>query len=345
MGAGAVSGLAGPLRGTAVLTLAIDVLLFAWCTAVVNVTARPSGMRVVLACWSWSGICWAVVCIISWAAHITALEGLVTADGNRVLFTFGDPNYASTYWVTTIFVIYASRTPASRWLRWVGYAVLVWALALSESNGGMLSLVVGVAFLALVGLHARWGWPGVGAAAAALALCVGGFFATVPLPAIQQWAVNSGQAQLVNSIGRSGQSIAERQQLIEETFQLYNRGSGVLGWGPASTRPLLAELQYPYSNEAHDDYLAGLVERGPVGAFGVVLLFGSAFLWAVPLVRRRLSAGFAVVVPRPAGLFAGLLALILNAFYEEILHFRFLWALFAIVAVLGKDAWGAERPR
>ena len=42
-------------------------------------------------------------------------------------------------------------------------------------------------------------------------------------------------------------------------------------------------------------------------------------------------------------LVAGLLALGVIAFYEEVLHFRFLWALFAIVAVLGKDARALRR--
>ena len=27
------------------------------------------------------------------------------------MFTFGDPNYASWYWDSTIFVLFASRTP------------------------------------------------------------------------------------------------------------------------------------------------------------------------------------------------------------------------------------------
>src|SRR5215470_12674045 len=196
----------------------------------------------------------------------------------------------------------------------------------------MLSLAADIAFVVLVKLHARRGWPAVGAAVTALALCVTGLFIAVPLPKIQQWALNSGQPQLVNSTGRSAQSLYERRQLYRETIQLDERSKGLLGWGPATTKPLLADLQYPYSNEAHSDFLAGLVERGPLGALGVVLLFGSAFLRAAPIVRHRLSAGFAAAVPRPIGLVAGLLTLSLNSFYEEILHFRFLWALLAIVA-------------
>jgi hypothetical protein len=336
--AGAASGLVGSLPNLALVTLAVDVLLFAWCTTVVNVLSSPRAMRWALAAWSWSGIFWAGVVIVAWLGHITALEGLQAAEGNRVLFTFGDPNYASTYWDATIFVVYAARTPSSRWMRITGYVMLTWALALTESNGGALALGIGIFFLLLVKSYRKRGW--IGSAATALVIClgVGGFFTAFPLNSIRQWAASSNQPLLVNSIGRSAQSSAERGELITETRQLYEQSDGIVGLGPASTKPLLTTLLYPYANEAHDDYLAALVERGPVGLLGLLLLVGSAISRAAPIVRRPLSARYAAVVPVPAGLVAALLTLSVNSFYEEILHFRFLWALLGIVAVLGKDA-------
>jgi hypothetical protein len=336
--AGAASGLVGSLPNLSLVTLAVDILLFAWCTTVVNVLSSPRAMRCALVAWSWSGIFWAGVVIVASLGHITALEGLQAAEGNRVLFTFGDPNYASTYWDATIFVVYAARTPSSRWMRIVGYVMLAWALALTESNGGALALGVGIFFLLLVKSYRKRGW--IGSAATALAIClgVGAFFTLFPLNSIRQWAASSNQPLLVNSIGRSAQSSAERGELVTETRQLYEQSDGIVGLGPASTKPLLTTQLYPYANEAHDDYLAALVERGPVGLLGLLLLVGSAVSRAAPIVRRPLSARYAAVVPIPAGLVAALLTLGVNSFYEEILHFRFLWALLGIVAVLGKDA-------
>ncbi|MGD0045152.1 MAG: hypothetical protein ABSE84_32920, partial [Isosphaeraceae bacterium] len=115
--AGAASGLVGSLPGLALSTLGTDLLLFAWCTAIVNVLSSPRAMRYALAAWSWAGIFWATVVVVAWLGHVTSLEGLTPADGNRVLFTFGDPNYAATYWVVTIFVVYASGVPTARWMR------------------------------------------------------------------------------------------------------------------------------------------------------------------------------------------------------------------------------------
>lgn len=344
--AGAASGLVSSLPGLALTTVAIDVLLFAWCVAVVNVLSAPRAMRYAVAAWSWSGIAWAAVAIIAWLGHISAIEGVTAAEGNRVMFTFADPNYASWYWGSTILVSYAARTPARRWIRVTGYLLLLWALILTESNGGILALGAGVTFLLLIRGYRRHGLAGVVATGLTIGLAVTAFFTALPLNDVRQWAANSNQPLLVNSIGRSAQSSSERSQLIAESIQLYDRSDGVLGVGPASTKPLAGTLLYPYANEAHDDYLAALSERGVLGLFAFVLLAASAAARASPVVRRKLSAPFAAAVPRPAGIVAALITVSLNSFYEEVQHFRVLWLLLAIVAVLGRDAIraGARAP-
>ena len=74
--AGAASGLVSPLPTTALVTVAIDILLFAWCTTAVNVLAGPRAMRYALVAWSWSGIVWAAIFVAAWLGHVTPLEGL-----------------------------------------------------------------------------------------------------------------------------------------------------------------------------------------------------------------------------------------------------------------------------
>ncbi len=341
--AGAASGLVSTLPTTALLTLLIDILLFAWCTTITNVLSGPRAMRIALKAWSWSGIFWAGVVIMAWLGHVTALEGLTAAEGNRVMFTFGDPNYASWYWDSTIFVLYASRTPGRRWMRCLGYILLLWALVLSESNGGVLALGLGISFLFMVKHYRRHGWAGVLATGLVVGLAVGAFFTVLPLNSIRQWALTSGQPLLVNSIGRSGQSSNERGLLIQETIELYQQSHGVTGLGPASTKPLLTTGLYPYANEAHNDWLAALDERGVLGLGALLLLAGCIIIRAGPVLRRQLSAPMAAAVPAPAGLVAALLAISVNSFYEEVLHFRPLWMLFGISAVLGRDALRAHQ--
>jgi lipopolysaccharide/colanic/teichoic acid biosynthesis glycosyltransferase len=339
IGAGLASGLVSPLPTTALTSVMIDMLLFAWCIAVVNVVSGPRAMRYALVAWSWSGIVWAALFVAAWAGHLTPLEGINPAEGNRLAFTFGDPNYASWYWDATIFVVFAARAPGNRWLRLVGYVVLLWALVLTESNGGALALGAGVVFLLMVRHYRRFGWPGAIAALLVAALAGGAFATAVPVSSIRHWATYSNQPLLVNSIGRSGQSSSERSQLTQEVSSLYQRGHGVLGLGPMSTKQLLADWYYPYSNEAHNDWLAALSERGVLGLFALLLLVGCVISRAGPLLRRPLPAPMAAAVPAPAGIVAALLAVSVNSFFEEVLHFRTLWLLLAITAVLGREAW------
>lgn len=341
--AGAASGLVSPLPTTALTSVAIDILLFAWCTTVVNVVSTPRAMRCALVAWSWSGICWAALFIAAWAAHLTPLEGINPAEGNRLAFTFGDPNYASWYWDATIFVIFAARAPRRRWMRLLGYGFLLWALALTESNGGVLALGVGVLFLLTLRYYRRHGWAGAIATVLVACLAVGTFFITTPLSSIRQWALNSNQALLVNSIGRSAQSSGERSQLTQQSIELYQRSDGVLGLGPMSTKQLLADWYFPYSNEAHSDWLAALSERGVLGLLALLLLAGCVASRAGPLLRRPLPAPMASAVAAPAGIVAGVLAIGVNSFFEEVLHFRPLWLLFGVSAVLGREAWQQHR--
>jgi hypothetical protein len=69
----------------------------------------------------------------------------------------------------------------------------------------------------------------------------------------------------------------------------------------------------------------------------VLLLAGLAAARAGPILRGNVAPQYAATVPVPVGLLAALLVMAVNSFYEEILHFRFLWALLGIVAILGAD--------
>jgi lipopolysaccharide/colanic/teichoic acid biosynthesis glycosyltransferase/O-antigen/teichoic acid export membrane protein len=337
--AGAASGLVSPLPGTALSSLMTDLLLFAWCTTVVNVLSGPRVMRYALVAWSWSGIFWAALFVAAWAGHVTPLEGGSPALGNRLAFTFGDPNYASWYWDCTVFVIFAARVPGRRWLRFAGYGLLLWALVLTESNGGAVALGTGILFLLMLRYYRRHGWAGAMATLLVAGLAVGAFFTVVPLSSIRQWALTSNNTLLVNSVGRSAQSSSERSLLMRESIELYQKGDGVLGLGPMSSKQLLSDWYYPYANEAHDDWLAALSERGVLGLLALLLLVGCVVTRAGPVLRGPLPAPMAAAVRAPAGIVACLVALGVNSFYEEVLHFRTLWLLFGITAVLSRDAW------
>ncbi|MEY9874750.1 O-antigen/teichoic acid export membrane protein [Streptacidiphilus sp. MAP12-33] len=331
---GGIAGLAGPLPGTSLLQLVQDLVLIAWTAALFNLARRPHALGTLTAALAYSAVGWAALLDLASVAHISAVEGISEADGNRLLFTFGDPNYAAAYWVVAILVVYATRRPRRRAARLAGYALLLWAFALSESNGGLLELVIGVVFVAAVRVWRRHGLVASIAMVLATAALLTTALNAVPLGTVQNWAAQSGQPLLVNSIGRSDNSTSQRGTLISESMQLYY-SNGVLGTGPRTTKQLLTDRQYPYAKEAHDDYLAALTERGPLGVIGIVTLVLAGVMRSGRVLRAPPGRGaFGAQVPRPAGLVAALLAMAVAGAYYQVLHFRFVWILLAFVAVL-----------
>lgn len=331
---GLIAGISGALPSTALLAVAQDVVLAAWLVAMVNVAARPGVAGLLVRVWALAAPAAALVFVAASQLGISVLEGLYANEGSREAFTFGDPNYAGTYFVVSIFVVHASGRPRHWLVRAASYGLLVWALLLTSSNGGFLELLVGVAFLAVLALRRSHGTVPAAGLAAVLAVVVVLATTVVPVSAIQTWARQSDQPVLVNTIGRSNNSSGQRAELISESMQLYLDSSG-RGIGPGATKPLLAARSYPYAKEAHDDYLASLVERGPLGALGLIALVLGA---AVRCRRVARLPGPSHGIARPAGVVTALLAMAIAASYYEVLHFRFLYILLALVAVV------AERP-
>jgi hypothetical protein len=328
---GAVAGAAGALPRTALLSLVQDVVLLAWCAAVATLSADPRRLLVLARTWAYCASACALILISGSLLGISAISGVVPREGNRALFTFGDPNYAATFWVLSIFVVHSCLTPRHRIVRLAAYAALLWSLLLTESNGGIVELALGCAVLAVAAALRRGGPAAAVALVLALAGTAGAVAEFVPVTTVQTWARNSGQPLLVNSIGRSDDSSAQRGQLIGEALDLY-RADGWQGSGPASTKSLLEDRSYPYAKEAHDDYLAALVERGPLGLLGILTLAASVAWRARRALRGAFRRPWAEPLPRPVGLLAALVAVAAAATYYEVLHFRFIWALFGLVA-------------
>jgi O-antigen ligase len=93
----------------------------------------------------------------------------------------------------------------------------------------------------------------------------------------------------------------------------------------------------PYVKEAHNDYVATVLELGAIGAVGLMVL-----LTTVATRLQRLAGGTArgrwgaltAGMPSPQFLVAmGAAFLVSGAFYE-VLHFRHLWAFLGLLAGL-----------
>ena len=330
---GVLGALAGPVPGAGVVSIVQDLALLAWCWAVANLASSPGRLRVLLQTWAYSSLVWAALLFVGLAVGSTALAGQEERQGGRTALTFGDPNISANYYFLSIMVIWASGYPKRLELRLAASALLLAALFTTGSNSGMASLLVGTAVAAIVALYRRRGAAAAVAAMSALVLAFSAVAASVSLTEIQERADASRWTFVREGIGRGDVSVAQRDTLFTETARLFKTG-GPFGEGPASTKPRLEAEMAPLAKEAHNDYVAALVERGAIGLLGVLALVSAVALRSASLVRPGLAGGASAAVPRPAAL-AGAVAgtLVVGGVYE-LLHVRHVWALFALVAAL-----------
>lgn len=347
--AGCISGIAGPLLRGSLITIGYpqaplvavvqDIYLLCWCLALVNLARSASALRALLAAWVFASAFWAGLIVVGEVFNITALSGIEPGNGVRADGQFGDPNMAAGYFALSIFVLWSSAVPRRAWMRAGLVALLLAAMVFTGSNGGFLSLGIGTAFVALAALRRRFG-PIAAVLAACVTLSVGAGATQLVNPGdIQHWARDSGIPTLRDWIGRSDASASQRVIILQEAWNLFQK-AGPLGAGPGATQPILQDSLAPFPHQAHDDYVAMVVERGVVGGIALIVLI-CAIVWrARQSVEGRLRPDFAAVVPRREALIGALLGLAVAAAYYQVLHFRHAWALLAIIAAL--QLWGRD---
>jgi hypothetical protein len=337
MAAGTAGALAGPVPVNGLIAVMQDAWLLAFGICVANVCRSAHALRLILRTWVYSAIGWATLLMVGQLAGISALTGLHAEEGGRTSLTFGDPNIAAHYFFVSMMFMAATRFPARRAARVLAYALMLSVWALSGSNSGIVELVLAVVLISLFGIYRRSGAVAAIAAACCAIAAVAVLAPRVPVSQLQNSAHDSRYRVVRDWVGRSEKTAGQRETLLNESATLYYDG-GLVGQGPTSTKHRLEASQAPFAREAHNDYVAALVERGWVGAIGLVLLVGSVLVRTWAVVARPLSPGFAEVVPRASPIAAAVAGSFVLATVYEALHVRQVWALFAVVAAL--YCWG-----
>lgn len=323
--------------GGGLLATTQDVFVLAWGLAIVNV-ARESGMlRAMTRAWAISATVWAAVMIVGVFGHISALSGETARDGVRAAFTLGDPNLAADYFICSLLVLRAVRYPRRWYLRWACCAIILTAVALTGSNGGVLVLMIATVCGAIFRLARRRGGAPAFAAAAAVVLLTAVLAPTVNLSGIALKA-QASVPLLRDSIGRTAESSGSRSTILSETKQLYFSSDSLLGIGPGATKEAFQKHQYSYVKMAHDDYSAAVVERGLLGGVAAICLLLMVATRCRRIASRPLRPAYADIVPRPELLGAAAIAVLISGMFYQVLHFRHVWALFGVIAAV--DMWG-----
>jgi hypothetical protein len=335
LGGALAANLAGAPAST-LLVLVQDLLLFLWGVTLALGSRDSRILRSVTTAWCRTAAIYACVAVASYLAGFSAFSGVNARDGARAAYTFGDPNLAGNYLVTSLFVIAACRRPRSAPLRHVAYVMILVAIAFTGSNGAMVTLLIGTVVVAAV---ARYRARGVLAglltllATTCLATLGATYVATqVDVGHLREQAAGS-LPLLRDSLGRSGGSESQRAVIVGEGYQLFLQGDAT-GYGPGRTKATLAETQAPYVKEAHNDYLAALLERGVIGEIGLLLLGGAILLRCGRLLVGTLPEEYSAFVPRAWLLVAIAPVMAVAATFYEVEHFRHLWTWLGLIAAL-----------
>jgi hypothetical protein len=325
--AGMVSGLAGADPGAALLAVAQDAYLAVWALACLNLGRTAAAAGFLARAWCVTAAIWAV------ALFVIVGRTVLTATGDTRLAFTADSNGAGFYFVISIFVILAARWPRRPVLRYAAIAFLLADTVLTGSLGALSGLLGGLAVSVVLRVFHRRGAAPAVACGVALLLAAGSGLLYAQRAKVVDAAHASNNAIVRNSIGRGAQSSGERAELTKETTGLVNT-SGLLGSGPNTTEQLLRDQQAPYPKQAHNDWIAALVERGVLGLGAVALLTMDVGARALSVRdSSHLDERYAAVLPAAYHLTGALVTVGVFSFTHEVLHDRTAWTLFGLVAV------------
>lgn len=345
---GALAAALADAPASTAIPLLQDLVLLLWAATLALGRHDPAIIRAVTHAWCRLVPIYCTVGVLAYLIGLSALSGVNASNGSRASYTFYDPNLAGNYLVVSLFIMVACKRPRSPGVRRAAYAIVLVAIAFTGSNGAMLTLLIG-ATLAFTVFRYRAQGPFGALLALSTAVAAAAAFITLVLPHVNVEQLREDAASSIpllrDSLGRSAGSTSERQDILVEGSRLYFQGDA-MGYGPALTKATLQQTQAPYVKEAHNDYLATLLERGVVGMVGLVLLGFAIGTRSVRVLVGRVPEVLADAVPRAWVLPVIFPVMAVAASFYEVLHFRHFWTwlgILAAVALTMRDEQTNER--
>ena len=252
------------------------------------------------------------------------VEGTVlTIDGfNRGYGTFANPNAAAVYLCISFFILISLKLPVI--IRCFMGAWILLGIYSTGSHGGLLSVII--SFLTLTVLSFSFKEKRRFIVLISI-LCIGVFVSSIlvffklfiwPSHLTPIETSSDSRSILDFASARLSHSLGSRIQLLKKAYTIFK--ANPFGTGPNTSVTYLGTL--------HNDYIAFLFERGPIGFIGLLWLtittiftsFHTAFY-----ENNRLQSWMMLVLG------IGFFACIINAFTHEVTHFRQVWTLMAFL--------------
>ena len=334
VGAGTPAATLGAHPTSGILAVGQDVGALAWSAAIANVIRTPEAFVIVTRAWVYGATAWAVALVLAMLARRGGLGGPDPLPGFSSL---GDPSVIGNVLALSFFVSLVGPSPRSSLARLAVGATLLIGVAVSGSHAAIWAVVVGGVATGFVSIWRRHdlmaaiGSLGIGLVLLACALVAVGI----------AHRLESGVA--VPSIDRPATIAVTQRPLFFRAFGPYLDGTPV-GIGPGGIR---ADGSAPQGGDPGGTYLVTLVERGPVGVIGLIVLVFGLLIRAHMLALRGLSSAFQHLVREPSALLGGVVVIWILAGTHEVLYDPVVWAFFGLVGglyLVGPNGAQAARP-
>ena len=319
------------------LAMVQDTYLYLWFIMLVSLMSARGDLPGLRIAWVWvaNGVALIGLAGVFLNGH-ASLARMLGPRGVRATGTFLDPNMFADYLTMGLFMVLSLGRRLNRLVRWGSIALLLLAIVAAKSNGGALSLVVGLAVWAVVSAGTRR-LPVQAIAAIALVIVSLGLTAWWMTAGFGVGATELKSLQSHSFLARVQHSSEGRFKIWKQLERTYSESP--LGIGPGNSRWVTLSVEQRerpnsmYSKEAHSDYLAYAIERGPLAALALIVLLGQAFAklgrgWQR---RRKLGTADATAATLAAALAGALTSSVVHSLTLERLHFRHFWLLLAMV--------------
>jgi hypothetical protein len=327
--------------GASLLTLGQDAYLFLWFVMLVNVMRSRQELKELRIAWVVVACVVAILGVVLLVSqtHVYSLWRLIGPKGNRATGTFTNTNMLSSYLVLSLFLLLSLERNVGRVFKWVSLGILGVGLLATKSNGGIVSFIAGLAVWAPLRSWIKHRSPTRLAAGVLLAVA-----AVMTLWWLYTgWGLGSAEIkdlQKESSLGRAAHSSEERGRIWTTLFQRWTQSP--LGIGPGNSRwqevgVSSRERKTSYfSKEAHNDSLAYLVERGPLGLLGLVVTLVMIVVMLTNWLKQRAARGEAEDSggSLPSAMAGAMTAWVVFSFTHETLHLRHYWLFLAMLCAL-----------
>jgi hypothetical protein len=339
-----------PTRGAIVLLK--ELYLFAWFVTLIGLFAGLSAraLRRVMAVWAAVVTLHAVVILAQflfppvWHATI-GLAGQsreyanFRASGFFVSDKAGDANKAAFFQLLGFVPLLLARLRKSVTLPLA--TLLFLSILATGSMGTTVALSVGISVAALLLLLVDGSLRFFSKYVTQLALVATVLGVSLAVVLVQNPAYRDHLSSIIT--GRAEKSSGGRFALWQRGLAAFEEHDVLIwGVGPENFREVDPSGN---DNQLHNDTLAFLVERGAMGALGLILIAAVAIARAVHLLRIHSVAGNRDGAPDAAVFLAAIAAVVMASLTHQIFHARELWIVLAVQEGMILQAEGARGAR